>query len=172
MKAVTKKLTVLSTEPVDKMKLARRTFTLEFKADVVRHRKAENLSWTDAGKAFDVLPKLVKDWEALYDKGLLTGEAGRRTVSPEQAQIGALRSELSRLKMENQILKKAVLREMYCDSSRHPAPHAHVQATAMKEDSSAVVIEVSQSTSVCFDQLDRAIEALGTGVGDSVDSVA
>ncbi len=47
MKAVTKKLTVLSAEPVDKMKLARRTFTLEFKADVVRHRKAENLSWTD-----------------------------------------------------------------------------------------------------------------------------
>lgn len=44
MKAVTKKLTVLSAEPVDKMKLARRTFTLEFKADVVRHRKAENLS--------------------------------------------------------------------------------------------------------------------------------
>ena len=105
MKAVTKKLTALSAEPVDKMKLARRTFTLEFKADVVRHRKAENLNWTDAGKAFDVLPKLVKDWEALYDKGLLTGESGRRTVSPEQAQIGALRSELSRLKMENQILK-------------------------------------------------------------------
>ena len=107
MKAVTKKLTVLSAEPVDKMKLARRTFTLEFKADVVRHRKAENLSWTDAGKAFDLLPKLVKEWEALYDKGKLTGEAGRRTVSPEQAQIGALRSELSRLKMENAILKKA-----------------------------------------------------------------
>lgn len=42
-----------------------------------------------------------------YDKGLLTGEPGRRTVSPEQAQIGALRSELSRLKMENAILKKA-----------------------------------------------------------------
>ena len=105
MKAVTKKLTVSSAEPVDKMKLARRTFTLEFKADVVRHRKAENLGWTDAGKAFDVLPKLVKDWEVLYDKGLLTGESGRRTVSPEQAQIGALRSDLSRLKMENQILK-------------------------------------------------------------------
>jgi len=71
----------------------------------VRHKKAERLSFPEAGKAFDVLPKLVKDWEALYDKGLLTGEAGRRTVSPEQAQIGALRSELSRLKMENQILK-------------------------------------------------------------------
>ena len=105
MKAVTKKLAESTVRPVDKMKLARRTFTLEFKADVVRHRKAENLSWTDAGKAFDVLPKLVKDSEALYDKGLLTGEAGRRTVSLEQAQIGALRSELSWLRMENQILK-------------------------------------------------------------------
>ena len=107
MKAVTKKLAESKVSPVDKMRLARRTFTLEFKADVVRHRKAENLSWTDAGKTFDVLPKLAKEWESLYDKGLLTGEAGRRTVSPEQAQIGALRSELSRLKMENQILKKA-----------------------------------------------------------------
>ena len=106
MKAVTKKLTVLSAEPVDKLKLARRTFTLKFKADVVRHKKGENLSFSETGRAFDVLPKFVKDWEALYDKGLLTGEAGRRTVSPEQAQIGALRSELSRLKMENQILKK------------------------------------------------------------------
>ena len=55
MKAGTKKLTVLSAEPVDKMKLARRTFTLEFKADVVRPRMAENVSWADAGKAFDVL---------------------------------------------------------------------------------------------------------------------
>ena len=62
MKAVTKKLTVLSAEPVDKMKLSRRTFTLECKADVVRHRKAKNLSWTDAGKMFDVLPKLVNEW--------------------------------------------------------------------------------------------------------------
>ena len=44
MKAVTKKLVEAMAQPVDKMKLARRTFTLEFKADVVRHRKAENLS--------------------------------------------------------------------------------------------------------------------------------
>ena len=100
-----KELALASAASVDKLKLARRTFMLEFKADVVRHRKAENLSWADAGKAFDVLPKLVKEWESLYDKGLLTGEAGRRTVSPERAQIGALRSELSRLKMENAILK-------------------------------------------------------------------
>ena len=82
MKADTKRLTGLAVQPVDTVKLARRTFTLEFQAEVVRHRKAENLSWTDAGKMFDVLPKLIKEWEALYDSGKLT-------VSPEQAQIGA-----------------------------------------------------------------------------------
>ncbi len=69
MKADTKRLTGLAVLLVDKMKLARCTFTLKFKADVVRHRKAENMSWADAGKMFDVLPKLMKDWEALSDKG-------------------------------------------------------------------------------------------------------
>ena len=70
---------------MDNMELARRTFTLEFKADVVRHRKAENLSLIDAGKAFDVLPKLVKDWATVFDARKLTGAAGWRTVSPEEA---------------------------------------------------------------------------------------
>ena len=75
---------------------------------MVRHRKAENLSLSDRSKAVDALPKLGKDWAALYDKCLLTGEAGRSTVSPEQAQIAALRAELSRLKKENVILKKSI----------------------------------------------------------------
>ena len=37
----------------------------------------------------------------------MTLEAGRRTVSPEQAEIARLRAELSRAKMEVSILKKA-----------------------------------------------------------------
>ena len=60
------------TEPVDKMKLARRTFTLELKADVVRHRKPENLSWIDAGKAFDVLPTpqaVLRPWHLIVMRG-------------------------------------------------------------------------------------------------------
>jgi transposase len=90
-----------------KLRVARRTFTVEFKAEVVRHKKAENLSWAETGRKFDVLPKLVQQWEALYEQGRLTQEAGRRTVSPEQAELSRMRSELSRLKMENAILKKA-----------------------------------------------------------------
>jgi transposase len=90
-----------------KLRVARRTFTLEFKAEVVRHKKAENLSWAETGRKFDVLPKLVQQWEALYEQGLLTQEAGRRSVSPEQAELSRMRSENSRLKMEVAILKKA-----------------------------------------------------------------
>ena len=72
-------------EGIKKEQLKRRTFTLEFKAEVVRHKKAENLSWAECGRKFDVLPKLVQHWEKQYEAGQLTVAAGRRAVSPEQA---------------------------------------------------------------------------------------
>ena len=94
-------------EGIKKEQLKRRTFTLDFKAEVVRHKKAENLSYTACGEKFDVLPKLVQRWEKQYEAGELTAAAGRRTVSPEQAEITRLRAELSRARMEVSILKKA-----------------------------------------------------------------
>ena len=90
-----------------KLKVARRAFTLEYNAEVVRHKKAENLTATQTGAKFDLLAKLVQQWEKQYEAGALTQDAGRRTVSPEQAEIARMKSELSRLKMENAILKKA-----------------------------------------------------------------
>ena len=94
-------------EHIKKEQLKRRVFTLEFKAEVVRHKKAENLSLADCGRKFDVLPKLIQHWEQQYEAGELTVAAGRRSVSPEQAEITRLRAELSRSKMEVSILKKA-----------------------------------------------------------------
>ena len=52
---------------------------------------------------------LVQQWEKQYEAGKLTQAAGRRTVSPEQAEITRLRAELSRAKMEVSILKKAAV---------------------------------------------------------------
>lgn len=72
---------------------------MDYKAGVVRHENAENLSAAQTGAKFDLLPKLVQQWEKQYQAGALTQYAGRRAVSPEQA-------ENSRLKMENAILKK------------------------------------------------------------------
>jgi transposase len=92
---------------IKKEQLKRRVFTLEFKAEVVRHKKAENLTLVECGRKFEVLPKLVQHWEKQYEAGELTVAAGRRAVSPEQAEITRLRADLSRAKMEVSILKKA-----------------------------------------------------------------
>ena len=91
------------------LRIKRRVFTLEFKAEVVRHKKAENLSFAECGRKFDVLPKLVQQWERQYEAGKLTQAAGRRAVSPEQAEMTRLRTELSRARMEVSILKKAAV---------------------------------------------------------------
>ena len=76
-------------------------------AGTVRHKKAENLTLPECGRKFDVLPKLIGNWEKQYEAGELTVAAGRRAVSPEQAEITRLRAELSRARMEVSILKKA-----------------------------------------------------------------
>ena len=92
---------------IKKEQLKRRVFTVEFKAEVVRHKKAENLSFAECSRKFEVLPKLIQHWEKQYEAGQLTVAAGRRAVSPEQAEITRLRAELSRSRMEVSILKKA-----------------------------------------------------------------
>ena len=106
MKAIQKNCAL---DGIKKEQLKRRVFTLEFKAEVVRHKKAENLTLAECGRKFEVLPKLVQHWETQCDAGQLTVAAGRRAVSPEQAEITRLRAELSRAKMEVSILKKATV---------------------------------------------------------------
>ena len=104
MKAVKKNNAL---EGIKKAQLKRRVFTVDFKAEVVRHKKAENLSAAECARKFEVLPKLIQHWEKQYDAGKLTFASGRRTVSPEQVELSRLRAELSRSKIEVSILKKA-----------------------------------------------------------------
>lgn len=85
-------------------RIKRRVSTLDFKAALVRHKKAEHLSFTDCGRKFDVLPKLIQHWVKQYEAGQLTEAAGCRAVSPEQAEITRLSAGRSRSKMEVAIL--------------------------------------------------------------------
>ena len=88
------------------LRIKRRVFAVEFKAEDIRHTKAENLSPANCGRKFDVPPKLVQQREKQYEAGQLTQVAGRRAVSPERAAITCLRVELSRARMEVSILNK------------------------------------------------------------------
>ena len=49
-------------ESIKKQQLNQRVFMVKFKAKVVRHKKAENLSATECGKKFDLLPKRILHW--------------------------------------------------------------------------------------------------------------
>ena len=94
-------------EVIKRERLKRRAFSVEFKAGVLRYKKAENLSLPECGRKFEVLPKLIRDWEKQYDAGQITVASGRRAVSQEQAEITRLRAKLSRSWMGVNILKKA-----------------------------------------------------------------
>lgn len=67
-----------------KEQLQRRTITFEYEAEVVRHKIAEKLKYTDCAEKFGVLPELVKDGEKQYEAGQLIAAAARNTVRPKQ----------------------------------------------------------------------------------------
>ena len=57
-------------------------------------------------KVLGIPKQTLENWVRLSEKGLLKG-AGDKPVSPEQMELARLRAELSRVKMERDILKKA-----------------------------------------------------------------
>lgn len=87
-------------------KLRCRTFTLEFKIEALKLRRDQNLTYIGAGRRLDVLPKPIQRWDKQYKAGKLMPDKAKRCISPEQQEISELRAQLSRLKMENAILKK------------------------------------------------------------------
>ncbi|MCO6429018.1 MAG: transposase [Nitrosomonas communis] len=80
---------------------------MEFKIEAVKLKRDQNLTNIEVGRRLDVLPKLIQRWDKQYEAGELTPDKVKRCISPEQQEISELRAQLSRLKMENAILKKA-----------------------------------------------------------------
>src|ERR1035437_8780283 len=80
-------------------------YTLEFKVEAVRLVKGGQALPVTA-KILGVPTQTLGNWVRLSDKGQLRG-AGDKPVSPEQMELARLRAELSRVKMERDILKKA-----------------------------------------------------------------
>lgn len=87
------------------MKMTRARYTLEFKEEAVRLVKGGERAATVA-KNLGLSEQTLHNWIKATEKGILKGEA-TATVSPEQMEISRLRGELSRVKMERDILKKA-----------------------------------------------------------------
>ncbi len=85
------------------MKRAR--YTLEFKMEAVRLVRGGQVAAVTA-KVLGISKQTLENWVGLDSKGKLKG-AGDKHVSAEQMELGKLRAELARVKMERDILKKA-----------------------------------------------------------------
>lgn len=86
-------------------KLPKQEYTTEFKELAVRRIK-EGQSNGSAARELGLNDQTLRNWVKAFDAGKLTG-AGAKAVTPEQMELSRMRAENARLRMENEILKKA-----------------------------------------------------------------
>ena len=87
-------------------KLPKQEYTAEFKELAVKRVKAGPLSNWAVAKELGVGDQTLRNWVKAFDDGKLNG-AGAKVVTAEQMELSRVRAENARLKMENEILKKA-----------------------------------------------------------------
>jgi transposase len=90
-------------------KTARKTFTKEFKLDVIKqsyHRENMRELATELG----IRPELIYKWRSQYQGSPAQSFPGRgvEALSPEEQKMRALQKENAELRMERDILKKAI----------------------------------------------------------------
>jgi len=85
----------------------RRQFSREFKFEAVRLVKDRGVTVAQAARDLDVHENVLRKWirEAMADPQ--EAFPGKGVMKPEQAEIERLRKEVTKLKMERDILKKA-----------------------------------------------------------------
>jgi transposase len=87
--------------------MRRRKFTREFKVEAVRLIKDRGVSAAQAARDLDVHENVLRKWvkELATDPG--QAFPGNGQMKPEQIEIDRLRREVTKLKAERDILKKA-----------------------------------------------------------------
>jgi transposase len=93
-------------KPKSKKRRARRKFTAEFKADVVRLCRSGNETIPDVARRLDLTETAVRAWvrQAAVDEQGGTSDA---LTTSEKTELVRLRRELKRVTEERDILKKA-----------------------------------------------------------------
>ena len=86
-------------------KQTRAKYTLEFKMEAVRLVR-NGQSSADVAKILGVPKGSLENWIRWDNLGQLTGSKSQ-VISQEQMELARLRSELARVKMERDVLKKA-----------------------------------------------------------------
>jgi transposase len=87
----------------------RRIFSKEFKRGAVSLVTEQEYSCIEAAKSLGVHDKTLSRWVKEYKEDGETAFRGNGRLKPEQEELRQLRTEVKRLKMEKEILKKAAV---------------------------------------------------------------
>src|SRR5215213_10010600 len=85
----------------------RRKFTREFKLEAVRLIKDRGVSYTQASADLGVHQSQLRDWVKKFADDAQHAFPGQGQMKPEQLEIVRLKREVTKLKAERDILKKA-----------------------------------------------------------------
>src|SRR3954468_20943578 len=87
--------------------MERRKFTREFKLEAVRLIKDRGVSYVQASQDLGVHTSQLRDWVKKLADDPQHAFPGQGQMKPEQLEIARLRREVTKLKAERDILKKA-----------------------------------------------------------------
>jgi transposase len=85
----------------------RRQFSREFKLEAVRLVKDRGVTVAQAARDLDVHENVLRKWIRELAADPQQAFPGKGVMKPEQAEIGRLKKEVVKLRMERDILKKA-----------------------------------------------------------------
>ena len=86
----------------------RRQYTKEFKIEAVRLIVEEGRPISEVARELGIGENLLHQWKKKYEEGKIDPFPGQSRLSPEDEELRRLRRENKRLRMEHEILKKAV----------------------------------------------------------------
>lgn len=85
----------------------RRQFTREFKLEAVRLVLERGVSYAQASRDLGVHVNVLRKWVRDFEDDPKQAFPGQGQMKPDQAEIERLRKEVTKLKAERDILKKA-----------------------------------------------------------------
>ena len=85
-------------------RIPKQEYTAEFKEQAIKHAHAVGI--VVAARDLGLVEQTLRNWVKSAKAGKLHAP-GAKTVTPEQMELSRVRAENARLRMENEILKKA-----------------------------------------------------------------
>lgn len=89
------------------MPRSRTTYTAEFKLAAVKTITEQKLSVAEAARRLDISENLLRNWHKAFLKQGSDAFPGQGKLTPADDELRRLRAEVTRLKAERDLLKKA-----------------------------------------------------------------